>query len=96
VKEAVAYTDQALQNTKQQGLTELRVIVGKGLHSAGGNAKIKPAIEDLMRKHNLRAELDARNAGVLIVQIGHTNKGGLPPDELVRRLDQKDDECVVM
>jgi len=94
VKEAIAYTDQALQDTKQQGLTELRVIVGKGLHSAGGSSKLKPAIEDLMRKHNLRAELDASNAGVLIVQIGRT--GGLPPDELVRRLDRKDGECIVM
>lgn len=29
---------------------ELRVIVGKGIHSPGHHAKIKPAVEGLMQK----------------------------------------------
>lgn len=50
VQEAISYTEQAIQRAQQQGLSTLRVIVGKGIHSAGHVAKIKPAIEDLMRK----------------------------------------------
>ena len=68
VKEAIAYTDRAIQEAKQRGDSEVHLIVGafrvrlpssprvltrptagKGLHSRNG-AKIKPAIEDLMRK----------------------------------------------
>ncbi|KAF8647175.1 hypothetical protein AX16_007004 [Volvariella volvacea WC 439] len=96
VKEAIAYTDEALENAKGRGITELRVIVGKGLHSTGGNAKIKPAIEELMRKHRLQAELDPRNAGVLIIQTNSTTNRGFGADELTRRIEHKDSECIIM
>jgi hypothetical protein len=92
---------------------------GKGLHSSGGVAKLKPAIEALMqkyappfhnvpaarvytpdfspRRHNLVAELDPDNSGVLIVQLGGRRSGGrvIGPDEVTRRLE-KSDGCLIM
>ncbi|KAK7025517.1 hypothetical protein VNI00_015951 [Paramarasmius palmivorus] len=69
VKEAIEYTDRALEEAKMNGQCEVRLIVGKGLHPSGGVAKIKPAIEEVMIKHQLIAELDPDNTGVLIVQM---------------------------
>jgi DNA-nicking Smr family endonuclease len=50
VKEAIRYTDDAIVQARRRGSAEVRLIVGKGLHSAGHVAKIKPAIEELMQK----------------------------------------------
>lgn len=67
VKEAIAHTDDAIEQAKRKGDSEIHLIVGtlmlrvhksfteirpvgKGLHSQGGVAKIKPAIESLMQK----------------------------------------------
>jgi hypothetical protein len=51
VKEAIARTDGAIADAKGRGDSQIRLIVGKGLHSQGGAAKIKPAIEELMQKY---------------------------------------------
>lgn len=71
VKEVILRTDEAIQQAKQRGDTNIRLIVGsypsrlwpltpslicyaclgKGLHSPGGQAKMKPAIEELMQKY---------------------------------------------
>ncbi|PBK85166.1 DUF1771-domain-containing protein [Armillaria gallica] len=69
VKEAIAYTDAALEEAKLRGDSEIRFIVGKGLHSEGGTAKVGPAIKDLMREYQLAAELDLSNSGVLVVKL---------------------------
>lgn len=97
VKEAVARTDQALQSAKARGDTQLNLIVGKGLHSKGGIAKVKPAIEELMQRHRVNAVLDPNNAGVLIVQI-NSNMGehSFGPDEISRRLERNDESCIIM
>jgi hypothetical protein len=68
VKEALERTDRAIQDAKDRGDAEVRLIVGqwilamnisvqpdqlttgKGLHSNGGSAKIRPAVEELMQK----------------------------------------------
>ena len=50
VKEAIERTEKAIAESQRQGMDELRVIVGKGIHSQGHVAKIKPAVQDLMRK----------------------------------------------
>ncbi|KAG7446390.1 DUF1771-domain-containing protein [Guyanagaster necrorhizus] len=95
VKEAIARTDIVLEEAKQRGDSEIRLIVGKGLHSKGGAAKIRPAVENVMRKHQLVAELDPSNSGVLVVHLNGARGGGVGPDEIVRRLD-RDNVCVVM
>jgi len=97
VKEAVARTDQALQSAKARGDTQLSLIVGKGLHSKGGNAKVKPAIEELMQRDRLNAVLDPNNAGVLIVQINsNVGEHSVGPDEISRRLERNDESCIIM
>ncbi|KZP17983.1 DUF1771-domain-containing protein, partial [Athelia psychrophila] len=94
VKEAISHTDQAIVQAKQRGDADIHLIVGKGIHSQGGHAKIKPAIEELMQKHQLVAELDPHNAGVLIVRLDGQGQG-MNPDEVSRRLDSNQD-CVIM
>ncbi|SCW00465.1 LAFE_0C04786g1_1 [Lachancea fermentati] len=47
----------------------LKVIVGKGLHSANGVAKIKPAVEELCSEAHLANYIDPKNAGVLVVEL---------------------------
>ncbi|SJL14333.1 uncharacterized protein ARMOST_17789 [Armillaria ostoyae] len=69
VKEAIAYTDAALEEAKLRGDSEIRLIVGKGLHSEGGEPKVGPAIKDLMHTYQLVAEFDPSNSGVLVVEL---------------------------
>ncbi|KZS98198.1 DUF1771-domain-containing protein, partial [Sistotremastrum niveocremeum HHB9708] len=95
VKEAIARTDQAIQEAQARGDTTIHLIVGKGLHSQNHVAKLKPAIEDLMQKHNLSAHLDPHNDGVLIVNLGGGRDRGMDPDEMTRRLE-KDEGCSIM
>ncbi|KAF8210140.1 hypothetical protein K438DRAFT_1959421 [Mycena galopus ATCC 62051] len=92
VKEAIEHTDRALQEAKNRGDSELHLIVGKGLHSQGHVAKIKPAIEEL---HQLFAELDPHNAGVLICKLDN-EQGGVGSDEIARRLERDDEGCTIM
>ncbi|KAJ8077120.1 hypothetical protein PM082_001548 [Marasmius tenuissimus] len=96
VKEAIAHTDRAIEQAKQRGDSTVHLIVGKGLHSKGGVAKIKPAIEDLMQKHQLVAELDGNNEGVLVVHLDAGRSRGVGPDEIARRLDRSDEGCTIM
>jgi len=67
VKEAIEYTERALDKAREKGATYLRVIVGKGIHSTAQGPKIKPAIEELMRNNGVEAEFDPHNDGVLVV-----------------------------
>ncbi|KAG0696970.1 hypothetical protein DFH29DRAFT_1004161 [Suillus ampliporus] len=69
VKEVISCSDKAIKEAQQRGDSQIRLIVGRGLHSGGNVARIKPALEDLMRQHNLPAEVDPQNAGILIVQL---------------------------
>ncbi|CAE6502120.1 unnamed protein product [Rhizoctonia solani] len=69
VKEAVKKAEAAIRAAQNRGDEELRIIVGRGSHSEGQMAKIKPAIEELISKKHLDSWTDPRNAGVLIVQF---------------------------
>jgi len=72
-------------------------LTGKGLHSQGGVAKIKPAIEALMQKHRLSAELDPHNSGVLIVKIdSEVGERGMGPEEISHRLEREEESCIIM
>ncbi|PBK60957.1 DUF1771-domain-containing protein [Armillaria solidipes] len=82
VKEAIARTYAALEEAKLRGDSEIRLIVGKGLHSEGGIAKVRPAIQELMRKYQLVAEFDPSNSGVLVVELN-----GLTPIRHRRHLN---------
>jgi len=104
VEESIHYTEQAITDAQTKRLPQLRVIVGKGIHSYQHVQKIKPAVEKIMRQYNLRAALDPHNAGVLIVQLDGT--GSAPSDlgwardlprDSSRGLDkEQDDGCSIM
>lgn len=47
---AIDRTEAAIAQARRAGQPEIRFIVGKGMHSEGHKAKIKPAIVDLMQK----------------------------------------------
>ncbi|XP_006460652.1 hypothetical protein AGABI2DRAFT_192280 [Agaricus bisporus var. bisporus H97] len=69
VKEAIQHTDRALKQARERGNSEMRIIVGKGLHSKDGNPKIKPAIQAFLEKHHFPVEVDPRNIGALNVRL---------------------------
>ncbi|GAA5889283.1 hypothetical protein JCM6882_000695 [Rhodosporidiobolus microsporus] len=96
VQEAIEYTEKGINNARSQGLSELRVIVGKGNHSPSHVAKIKPAITSLMQKERLTASLDPHNGGVLVVQL-QGQGGGRGAGQFMREMeDSRDNDCVVM
>ncbi|GAA5940689.1 Smr domain-containing protein [Sporobolomyces koalae] len=97
VQESIEYTERAIENARNQGLSELRVIVGKGNHSPSHVAKLKPAITSLMSRQHLSAHLDPHNNGVLIVQLQQQGGGMRGGDEVVRSVGQKEDGgCMIM
>jgi len=70
VKEASERVEEALQRCQQQKLDHLVIIVGKGLHSPGNIAKLKPAIVELVNKYQVSVQPDKPNAGCLYVEFG--------------------------
>lgn len=69
VKEAQWILKKRIYATIQQGESRLRVIVGKGLHSPHGIAKLKPAVEELCDEAGLKNYIDPHNAGVLVIGL---------------------------
>ncbi|KAF8325154.1 uncharacterized protein EI90DRAFT_3073118 [Cantharellus anzutake] len=98
VHEAVERTEQAIQRARTEGKDHLNIIVGKGLHSEGHVAKVKPAIEELMRKHHLSAHLDPHNSGVLIVSLDGSQRRdrSISVGDITDRLEREDLDCVIM
>ncbi|KDE04323.1 hypothetical protein MVLG_05204 [Microbotryum lychnidis-dioicae p1A1 Lamole] len=96
VQESIDFTERAIQNARQEGLPELRVIVGKGNHSAAHVAKIKPAITSLMQKENLTAHLDQHNSGVLVVLLQGQGTGKSSREVIGDLERDPNNDCVVM
>lgn len=69
VKEAEAILRRRIQEAVQNNQLHLRVIVGKGLHSKGGIAKLKPAVDQMCDDNNLKHFIDPKNAGVLVIEL---------------------------
>lgn len=68
VAEAEEILKKRINSDIAHGQSELHVIVGKGLHSKNGVAKLKPAVTELCRESNLNCHVDPDNAGVLIIK----------------------------
>ncbi|BEJ18017.1 hypothetical protein CspHIS471_0702940 [Cutaneotrichosporon sp. HIS471] len=98
VKEALDEVEKAIANGQRSGLDDLRIITGKGNHSANRQAKIKPAVAEMMRKYNLSAEIDPHNTGVLVVDLQGRQMGGRTRDAggLVDSMGGDKDGCVIM
>ncbi|KIS69050.1 uncharacterized protein UMAG_03029 [Mycosarcoma maydis] len=95
--EALERAEQAVKHAQAQGWSELRIIVGKGLHSKDHRQHIAPAVEKLMRDYNLEAHLDPRNAGVLVVNLRGSGQGGAAfTRDLAKQTTGNEDECVIM
>ncbi|GJE90145.1 DUF1771 and SMR domain-containing protein [Phanerochaete sordida] len=71
VQEAIKHTKLAVEEAKARGQSELRIIVGKGLHSEDHKAKLKPAIRRFLKVQQpaCAVRLDPNNSGVIIVRL---------------------------
>lgn len=77
VKEAEDILETRIQACLQRRASHLDVIVGKGIHSENGVAKLKPAVERLCQKHRFKFALDEDNSGVIVIDF--TGSGGHVP-----------------
>lgn len=75
VEEAKFYTEQRIIACKQRRADHLHVIVGKGIHSVNHIQKLKPAIEDLCRRHQLEFNTE-HNEGRIFVRIPVDGQAG--------------------
>lgn len=95
--EALERTEQAVRQGQSQGWSEMRIIVGKGLHSKDHRQHIAPAVEKMMNDYRLEAHLDPRNAGVLVVNLRGNGQGGANfTRDLAKQTTGNEDECVIM
>lgn len=71
VREAVSRADQEISAARARGDRSVVLIVGRGLHSSDGVARLKPELtRALMRKHSLRVTAGVPNEGCLLVELG--------------------------
>lgn len=77
VKEAIYILKRRIVAGISRGESDLEVIVGKGMHSQNGVAKLKPAVEELCGEAGLQSRIDSKNAGVLVINL----KGARIPQE---------------
>ncbi|CAE6475691.1 unnamed protein product [Rhizoctonia solani] len=69
VSEAVEKAESATRTSQNRGDEQFRIIVGRGSHSEGQVARVKPAIVNLLSRKHLNSYTDPRNEGVIIVQF---------------------------
>ncbi|KAJ7593879.1 hypothetical protein C8J56DRAFT_925453 [Mycena floridula] len=67
IPEAIRVVEQEFRQALRNDETQLRVIVGKGNHSKGGVAKLKPAIVEYMTGQNFTCTLEPNNTGVVVL-----------------------------
>ncbi|KAK6198643.1 uncharacterized protein RJT21DRAFT_517 [Scheffersomyces amazonensis] len=78
VKEAEYVLQQRIASAIRTNQSHLNVIVGKGLHSANGIAKLKPAIDQMCSECNLKHHMDPHNSGVLVIDLTNTQSSQVP------------------
>ncbi|GIL86521.1 hypothetical protein Vretimale_11608 [Volvox reticuliferus] len=69
VKEAIAVVRKALARGRAMGHKQLVLVVGRGLHSPGGISKLRPAIEQMVQRHNVRATPGVPNEGCITIEF---------------------------
>lgn len=69
VREALVLVEKRIELCKQEKVSVLVVIVGKGLHSIDGKAKIKPAIKELVERERINVRLDDPNPGCITLLL---------------------------
>jgi len=76
VEEALERLAERIQTCKSRGIAQLLVIVGRGSHSKDKVAKIKPAVEKLIREHRLQVAVDSPNVGCLTILFNASGSSG--------------------
>ncbi|KAF8131683.1 hypothetical protein EV363DRAFT_1164963, partial [Boletus edulis] len=69
VREAIVYSKKAVSGARQRGYYEIRLIVGQGNHSES-ISRLKPALQEVSSRRGHHIEVDPKNPGVLVVQLG--------------------------
>ncbi|KAJ7286171.1 hypothetical protein C8J57DRAFT_1050148, partial [Mycena rebaudengoi] len=67
--EALEQVETALYSAVCSGKTELRVIVGRGLHSRGRVPVLRPRIMEEMLRQDIPCRTLSRNSGVLVLTV---------------------------
>ncbi|SAM01951.1 hypothetical protein [Absidia glauca] len=95
VQEASQRVDEALRRCEREHHDHLVIIVGKGLHSPGQIAKLKPAIIELVQKYQVQCTPNVPNPGCLYIEFG---KGTGDLSWLDRFADKlsRNDVCAIM
>lgn len=74
--------DIRLKEALRRGDSQLNVIVGKGIHSDHGKAKIKPAVIEMCQNNGLDYSIDDENEGVIVISLnGQQNYQGYPQSQ---------------
>ncbi|ODV64313.1 Smr domain-containing protein [Ascoidea rubescens DSM 1968] len=73
VKEAEIFVKKRFKFCIHNNRPYLNVIVGKGLHSKNGIAKLKPSVEEWCREYGISCSVDPDNSGVLVVDLSDTH-----------------------
>ncbi|EJS41466.1 YPL199C [Saccharomyces arboricola H-6] len=69
VKEALFILQRRIKFAVDHNEAQLNVIVGKGLHSQNGIAKLKPSIEKFCAENGIKNHLEKGNSGVLVLEL---------------------------
>ncbi|KAI0063649.1 hypothetical protein BV25DRAFT_1824214 [Artomyces pyxidatus] len=69
VGEAVEFAEEMIAVARMCGFSKIHFIVGKGIHSRKGIARIKPAIQDLAERYQLYYYIPPENTGVVVVLL---------------------------
>lgn len=73
VKEAEWILQSRITECLNTNQSHLKVIVGKGLHSKNGVAKLKLAVENMCVSHGLKHYVDPKNSGVMIIEFANSS-----------------------
>ncbi|ELU39307.1 mannosyltransferase [Rhizoctonia solani AG-1 IA] len=88
VKEAIERTEAAVEAAQSRGDEQIRIIVGKG------DVQNHTSWNSPLGRYRLNAHIDPENTGVLVVQLGGHGQRGMDPNEVTRRLERDDEQCV--
>lgn len=78
VKEAEWILQKRISECLRTNQSHLNVIVGKGLHSQNGIAKLKPAVEQLCEESGLKHHIDSKNTGVMVIDFAGSSGSQIP------------------
>lgn len=98
VKEALAKVEEAVQKAQQQNYPQLKLIVGKGIHSRDHVSHVKPAVQRLLSHYHLDAHVDPHNKGIVVVNLRGPMGGGSTDftHAMARGASGNEHECIIM